>query len=278
VAVDQSGVVVDDWSFSLDPSTQFTTVRRGSGDLVISAVENNLDQSTGDQQRHYILASYSANGEQGVRYHQTRWDFNYQKNFTFDEEKILRSFRWCFDVGPDGRVYAATERDRYAVTVFNPDGSVDRVIERDFVPRRRTAGEKSRMQGLVERRFRTFPFELTVKLGETEPVINWQHRGIQVDPDGNLWVRHSRSGTDQRAGVLLTFDQFDSEGHFSKQIAVACEGNPEIDGLFLLGQDRMIRVTGFVDAMRTVYGGGRGGFSGEGDPDPIQVICYRIRR
>jgi hypothetical protein len=163
--------------------------------------------------------------------------------------------------------------------VFNADGSVDRVIEREFEPVKRSARSARRMRELAERRFRTAPFEVEYHFEETEPVVAWFHRGLQVEDDGRLWVRHARSGFEQPNGVMLTLDVFEPGGHFVKQVSFACDGDGTYDGFFLLGDDRVLVVKSFVDSMRDWFGGGRGPISQGEDaegPGPVEIICYRI--
>jgi hypothetical protein len=248
------------------------------GTLVLSGDESVPGARDLTSTRKSFLASFAPDGRELTRYLEQARFIDYQNNYRFIESDALCGFLWNFDVGPDGRVYAAAERNRYAITVYRPDGSVDRVIERAFESRRRSEVEKQRMRALVDRRFRTFPFDLTVEIADTEPDINWTHRGLTVLADGSLWVRHSRSASTQGSQFRLAFDVFDAEGHYDRQVIVTCPGSGLSDGVFPIGGDRFVQVRGFVDAMRTLYGGGQGGFEGEGEPDPVEIICYRARR
>jgi hypothetical protein len=134
------------------------------------------------------------------------------------------------------------------------------------------------MRALTERRFRTFPYEISYVFAEHEAVIPWYLRGLQVGGDGRLWVRHT--GNDElahRHGALVVFDVFSPEGEFVEQVAVPAPGNAARDGVFLVGADRLVVVHGFVDAMLTMVGGGAGGMQDEGaEADPIEIVCFRI--
>ena len=109
-------------------------------------------------------------------------------------------------------------------------------------------------------------------------VIPWYLRGLQVADDGRLWIRHTGNGAlAGRIGALAVFDVFSPDGIFEKQVAVQAEGDAARDGVFLVRNDRLVVVHGFVDAMRTMVGGGAGGMEDEGaEVDPIEVVCYRI--
>jgi len=275
VTVDRQGNPISR-AFEDRSSVQFVSAVLRGGVLVVGCVASQPGDRDLTSTRTSRLTRYSLNGQPGATYCERERAIDYQNQYVFSEDEAMVDFLWCFDVAPDGRVYAFTERDRYAISVFHPDGRLDRIIERAFVSRERTPEERRRMEALVERRFRTFPFDLTVEISDTEPAVNWRHRGLHVAEDGTLWVRHSRSGVEQPAGILLTYDLFDAEGHFVRQVSLAGEGSAETDGFFFVGNDRLVRVRGYVDAMRTVFGGGRGGFEGEGDPEPAEIVCYRL--
>jgi len=267
-------------SHAIETENGFSNLYSGlhrQGNLILGCKESiQLDRDMASRHLSYI-ASFTDDGEEIARFAQKEREIDYLNNFTFRESEALEDLLFNFTVGPDGRVYSFTSQNEYAISVYNPDGSLDRIIEREFTPLPRSAKSKSRMEALVERRFRTFPFDLSIEIEDIEPTVNWLHRGLHVDDDGYLWVRHSRSGLDQKEGILLTYDLFDPSGHFVKQVAVACEGNALYDGLFFAGENRVIRVPGFTDAMRTHFGGGQGGFEGEAEPDAPEVICYQIQ-
>jgi hypothetical protein len=255
-----------------------TSAVAGGEQLVLTIEEANQGAKPGAGTRNSVLAAFAADGTEQVRYVEDRREYDYN-NMVFREVENFPGFMWSYAVGPDGRVYAPAERDVYAISVFNADGSVDRVIEREFEPLERSARSARRMRELAERRFRTAPFEVEYHFEETEPVVAWYHRGLQVDGEGRLWVRNARSGIDQPDGVMLTLDVFDAAGHYVNQVSFACDGDGTYDGFFLLGNDRVLVVKSFVDSMRDWFGGGRGPISqGEDaeEPGPVEIICYRV--
>jgi 6-bladed beta-propeller len=254
------------------------SIRCRGGQLVIGGTEYEQLPRDGASNHINYLSSYDLNGKEKVRYLEFLREVDYHNNFTFEEKTALIDFIFTFDIAPDGRIYTFPDRDEYAISVYHPTGQLDRVIEREFTSLKRTPEDTARMETLIERRFRTFPFDLTIEIAETEPDINWLHRGIQVDDDGLLWIRHSRSNRNQPRGIMLSYDVFDRDGHFIKQVAIPCEGNGLVDGIFFVGNNRLLQVRGYVDSMRSIFGGGRGGFEGEGEPQPLEVICYRIER
>lgn len=193
--------------------------------------------------------------------------------FKWDEEEDYFVHLGRNALGPDGRVYAAPERDKYEIQVFSPEGVLERVIERDYVPRKRTAEEKETVSNSI--RIRAGNHEVEKVVSDTDPVITQ----LSVDEDSNLWVLHSRSDKDQPDGVFQTYDVYDSEGHFARRVEVTCPGDPEEDGLFLIDSGSAVFVRGLVDAAQSMVGSG-GGDDGEDDDGgyaaPLEVIYYRV--
>lgn len=251
-----------------------TAAEQRGGTFLVAGVRIRPGERDGTQERTMYLASVGADGQLDRRFQEktVAWDFS---RFVYDEAEFLPSFFWANAVGPDGRVYTAPERDRYRIAVYAPDGTLERVIERDYVPWRRTARDRRWLQALFDGAFRNMPFTYELKLADTESDIHWLNRGLQVDEDGNLWVLPSRGTREQPAGVLATFDVFTPDGVFDRQVQMACEGTGEKDGVFLLGTDRVLVVKGFVDAMATMFGGGVDTVDGQ-EPAPMELVCYRI--
>ena len=93
---------------------------------------------------------------------------------------MLACFHAAHTVGPDGRVYAAKERDRYAVDVFTTDGTLVRVIEREFENWQRDERELQRVNSLFEVQARNLPFDITWEIEPYEQTLSALH----VDADG----------------------------------------------------------------------------------------------
>jgi len=137
----------------------------------------------------------------------------------------------------------------------------------------------ARLKALTERRFRTFPFDISYVYAENEAVVPWYLRGIQVLGDGTLWVRTCRSEQETNSDqTTIVFDVFDPAGSFDHQAAVTIDGRGDTTGIFLMDDHRLVVVYGFVDAMCAVVGGGRGEMGTDGvEPDPIEVVCYKFQ-
>ncbi len=239
--------------------------------MLIACGERMSPSGDGRMSRTRYLARIDTDGSELTSYMTISTERD-MANFIWDEEEDYFVHRGGLDLGPDGRLYAATERHGYAIQVFNPDGTVDRVIERDFTPRRRTAEEKEVANNSMRMRMRGR--EIEKKISDYAPYIPY----LRVDAESNLWVRHHRSGYDEPAGVFQTFDVFDPEGRFTRQVAALCPGEPTEDGLFLLSDERAIVVQGQVGSMLSLIGaaGNREDDATE-ESSQLEVICYRIK-
>jgi hypothetical protein len=74
-------------------------------------------------------------------------------------------------------------------------------------------------------------------------------------------------------GALGTFDVFDAEGRYLRQVTLMGDGDPLQDGYFFVG-DRLYVVTGFLDAAMAAAGGGSEDIADEAEP--MAVICYQV--
>jgi hypothetical protein len=250
--------------------------QQAGGNLVMGGISIAVNPAEQTQTRTNFLASFDDEGKELARYEEkaVHWDF---KNFVLSEkQQYFVHFRhWA--VGPDGRVYAAPYRNRYAINVYQPDGTLDRVIEREYTSWERDERSRKIIDTIMAGQSRQFPFEIRTEIEETEADISSIHTG----PEGTLWVRSSRSNQDQPDGIMMTYDVFDAQGGFEKQVAIACEGDGFEDGLFFAGDDRIIRVTSFLDAVVSIQAGGASASDDEeddGDETPMEAICYRVHR
>jgi hypothetical protein len=238
----------------------------GAGDhLVLAAATSTPGE--GRMVQHRYLAAVDAEGKELCRY------YGEDRVFEFASMKIDENVWDTFDrrwtVGPDGRVYAVVKNGDYAVHVWSPDGSKDRVIRREFTPIPRSDEEREDVlnvyKAFTENRVPNATYE-----------ISDFHRTIEqlyVRDDGSLWVLSSTGSRERPDGVVGVFDVFDAEGRFVRQVALQGEGDPLEDGYFFVG-DRFFVVTGFLDAAMAAQGAALE--EDEEEPLPMEVICYRL--
>lgn len=223
-------------------------------------------------ERTHFLAAIGPDGKETVRYMEQVSHIQ-RPHSVVHENDFLPAFPLASALGPDGRVYTPAERERYAVNVFLPDGTLEKVITRpDFETWRRDKRDTRRITALFEswagRNPETWP---RFDLKDTERAITALH----VDGQGRLWVQHSRSNRDVPDGVFLTFDLYDADGVWQREVSFACEGNPVSDGVRFLRDGRVLLIKGFVVARLACLGSGVATL-GEDETETIEIVCYRL--
>jgi hypothetical protein len=239
----------------------------GGGEIIVSGEEIKQNPPTG-QIRTNFVASFDSEGNEKARFLAKEQEMDFTK-FSFDEDALNRvDFRKACS-GPDGRVYVAPVRNSYEIQVFNPDGSLERIITREFQHRPRADKDYNAVKTAVEAQLAQLP-NATIKVSRTEPDVG----ALQFGPDGNLWVTSSRSGYEQPEGILATYDVFSPDGHFIKQVAAQVEGNGLEDNLFFTPDGGAVLVTGFTEAVRSLQSGGAGAAASEDEEEaaPMEVI------
>lgn len=230
---------------------------------------NETHSAESRRNRTWFIGRFGADGSEQTRLFAMPTTLDFQ-NPVLIEREFVPSYIFAIAAGPDGRLFSATDWEEYAVTIYHPDGSIDRVIERDYENRRRTELETARIRGVFDS-WTIGRAEVPYEIMPVPPAVT----GLQVSADNQLWVQTSLSGLDQPEGVFMTYDVFDSQGHFTKQLAVRCEGNPEDDGLFLLNEDTAILIKGYQLAFFAVMG--RVAVEDEDESAAnMEMICYRI--
>lgn len=247
----------------------------GGGQTVLAVTNVAQNAEEGYQTRSPRIASYDASGAVQHVFHDSSYRLVFNEQL-FREETLVDVALRRFCVAGDGSVYVAPDRERYRIEVYRPDGRLARVIEREYPVHRRSAAELAMWTELFTASVRNQAPGFRWDICATEPPIDWVSGGLSLHADGRLWVRNSRSAIDQPAGCLSTYDVFDTDGVFVEQVRVRCPGDPVEDKLFFAGADRVIQVTRYLDAVRTMMGGGAAG-SGD-EAAPMEVVCYRVGR
>lgn len=244
------------------------------GSMALAGIKTRPGERAGTQDRKLYLASYDPDGtmREYLLSRDTMFDFN---NFRMDENVHLASYFWNHAVDGRGRIYAVPSFQEYRVNVYSRDGSLERVIERDFELRRRSGEEKDYMRRLVDGSLRNFPGEYEFKVSEYAPVVAWLQPGLRISGDGDLWIMNSYGNVDQPDGVMVSYDVFGPDGEFEQVVRIACDADGSRDGLFCLGGDRFVIVRGYTDAIAASFGS----FSDEDDgqeSEPMGITCYEL--
>jgi hypothetical protein len=215
-----------------------------------------------------FLSLFGMDGSERVRYldRSSETDIG-RRRFVERDSYFVDGGRW--DQDEQGLVYAAPERDAYAVHVFAPDGTLLRVIEREFRPWHRDQQDKDRIGDSVVMVINGERVQPELEIEADDPAIMRLH----TDREGSLWVLPSRGVREQPDGVLMTWDVFTPEGEFARQVAVVCPGDPQRDSFRFLEDGRLVVMRGAIDARQSMWGGG------EGDQEeavPLEVVCYAL--
>ena len=226
------------------------------------------------QKRTDFVSSFDLAGNELHRFYHHEHSFDFHR-FVFNELEVIPWFLRRCDLDGNGLLYAAPVRDKYSISVYSRTGSLLRVISREYEHVKRTKAQKDELIELFSMELRELPFPFEVTVGDFAPDICWIQNGLRAAPDGSLWVLSSRGVVDQSAGVMQTYDVFDRRGRFNRQVQVACEGDAQRDNLFFVGEDRVLLVTGFIDGVKSVLGGGAP-VEDDGEARPMEVICYSI--
>ncbi len=242
--------------------------RSAGGNLVLGGIQISMDTATMVQTRNFFLRSYDLQGRQVASYIEKPVIWTFDKDFKFKE--LDSDFIWWrMDVAPDGKVIACIPRYRYALSVFNPDGTLDRVIDREYEPWTRNELVRNRYRSIMEAQAGQFPPGTPLETEDKEQDVE----DLRVAPDGTIWVLPSRQMFEPEPGYFAVYDQFSPEGEFTRQVRVKCEGDPSTDRLIFAG-DRVFLITGFWDAVLSASSASTD--EGE-DAEPMSVICYRIK-
>jgi hypothetical protein len=246
--------------------------KESAGNLVLGGERIVVNQQEGKRIGTNFLASFNEDGTEKVRYLEKENILEFANIEINEVNQYFVHFRhWALDA--KGNVFTAPHRDRYTIEVFTPDGVLTRVIEREFTHWTRDEKDKARINSIMDAARRQSPIEIKAEFSETEPDVTQ----MRIDSDDNLWVQHSRSSRELDEGILFSYDVFDPDGHYMKKVDIRCPGDPLNDGLIFAGDNRIIKVTGFVDAFIALQGGGAVEGEDEEEAEPMEVICYSIK-
>lgn len=178
-----------------------------------------------------------------------------------------------FAMGSDGRFYLATRRNDYHIVVYDPNGKIERIIEKPYQSLKRTATEKQLARNTQEAYGRYFPSPpQSISVEATHADIT----GLFVAANDELWVRTSRGDLTPPPGSSVSYDVFDPAGHFRRQVTIQCPHKTARDHFYLLPDNRLVVVTGGVSAALALQGVVQPGTDGTDGITAHEVICYRL--
>lgn len=247
----------------------FLILRNGASrnnSLVLSVSKNAFSEGRFDQIQY--LCSLNSDGTEKARYYEETLTIDFANPVMDDSKWNNFNNRWT--LGSDGRVFAAPVYDQYAIHAWKADGKLDRVIERDFKPQKRTQEELDLVNKILQVFIRQIP-NGQIKVHEYNSNVEQVH----TREDGSLWVVSSAGSRDNPDGSIAVFDVYDPAGRFVRQVTLMGEGDPQTDGYYFVG-DRLYVVTDLLQASLTLQSGGQSFQIGDEEPEPMSVICYEL--
>jgi len=244
------------------------TGRYRNGNLVLVAQQ--MSNTEKGQKRVWFVSRFDASGNELARCFESSYILD-NANPVLTETGVLNPILFGSTVGPDGRVYVASDHNNYSINVYSPDGKLDHVVTREFSARTKTKLERDRLQSVFDVWGRG---QLETKIEDNALTVG----DIYIDDNNSMWVRHSRSGRFEEGATGFAFDVFDSEGSFQRQVTFLCEANPVDDQIFRVSDDILILVKGSIPAIHASMAGGQGEFEEESDEQEMEVVCFRIPR
>jgi hypothetical protein len=253
------------------PQTGFTMLVTGlyrGGTLLVGSLRQ-IPAETG-QSRDSNLQRISPEGEVLAEFATASTYLDFGKPH-FLEREMVAPFLSAHTVGPDGRVYLASERNSYAIEVYSPEGVLEKTITRDFKNPRRPQRTTDRLNALFEEQDRALPFRITWEVEPSDQTVG----ELIVLADGSLLVASSRTYLDLPEGIFCRYDVFDSRGRWSHELDISCRASQDHDGLIFLDDGRVLLVKGLQMARLTASGNG-GTVSEEDDAEEVmEIICCR---
>ena len=247
----------------------FQSVTKGAGNKQTVVLAGTAwTRENGQQLQFTYLKAYDAAGNELATYQETSRETNFGDYEFIEEEYVDFQRRWA--VAPDGRVAAVLSYEDYRIHVWNADGTVNRIIERpDYQAVKRTAEEKDRFQ-TVYNAFTRWNRGSTFR-------VNDYHQAIEqvfFREDGSLWIQSGAHRWRAADGVFTSFDVYDTEGRFVKQVDLIADADATEDGLFFAG-NRAYVVTDLFNAMMARLGGeeDEGTFD---DAEPVNVVSFEF--
>ncbi len=194
----------------------------------------------------------------------------------FELDEMAMDFVWSrLAKGPEGQVVTAPDRDAMRFEVFGPDGSLERVFERDYAVGTRTENQNKLAHQIIEAVGANYPVPPRKITTEShQAAVN----GLWVTDDGHVWVQPGNRKTDLPDGTWTLLDVYDAEGVFVRQVALTGDHDENADQIFIQPNGHFVVVRGALDAWLNQQAVS----TGEGEEDEseeeasLEVVCYRL--
>lgn len=264
------GEPVGDYPLPVPEDQGFQLIRDGravGGQLYLLMARTQLAADQGKWSRTDFLTKIDSNGKQLATYASKTVTIDMANAKLEDSKWDTIERRWTID--NKGNVYACESYDDYVINVWNPDGTMNKVIKREFKHRDRDAGEKEFWNKLL-----TFSAQ---QIPGCQIVVNDKCKDIEaiyLRDDGSIWVINADGARENPEGSIASFDVYNPEGQFVKNVVLQGQGDPMND-LYLFVKNRLYVVTSFLQAA-LVAQGVPDLYDEEEEPEPMAVICYKL--
>jgi hypothetical protein len=243
-----------------------------AGDKLAMTYMVNQPSQEGFSQNNF-LALVEKDGSKETRLYDQKANFTVAA--AIFAEKEWDSFRNRWTAAPDGRAFAAVNFGQYSINMWNSNGTLARVIERDYPDHVRSEEDHERLLGI----YKGFTRQIPVPNVKYELEKTWNPiQQMAAREDGSLWVLSSHGTQGLPDGVMAVYDVYDKQGHFVKQVTLKGKGDPTVDGYFLV-RDRLFVVTDFLNSLMALQGGG-GQAEEEEDLEEedvlMEIISYKV--
>lgn len=263
---------VNSYSYGEGNPGQFTVLIRGLADgpgLLLGGIRMSFGGGSLSNQT-YFLSRCDRQGKQTQALVEKPVAIDYAD---LEMNEGNSDFPWSrMGVGNDGRIFVGIPRNEYAISVFSPDGTLERVIRRSYKSVVRTEEEKQvarRIQKAIGANYPTPVKRIVVE--DTVPDISQMH----VMADGRLWIETGAGSRDVPDGCWLVLDVFSPEGRFEKQVALTGDHDGTRDSFTLLPDGRCVVVTGALDAWLNQMGAVEETVD-ENEGHTLEIICYQL--
>jgi len=244
--------------------------------FVMSGNGQSPGNGPGLSNRDYFLATFDDEGVLKEKFCESQATYNFNE-FVFSERDHTPNFWWSFAAGADGRTCVAPDRDNYAIQVFGVDGTLEMVIEREAKPIDRSDAEYDEMRQMYDSALNMLPVEYKLVIERQASAIAFLQRGLRMRNDGEIWALGARGIRELPAGVLARFDVFDRSGEFVKQVELNGPGDALKDGIFFVGDDRIVVIKGYMESLAAQFGSGTTAADDESDESLLAVVCYQLK-
>jgi sugar lactone lactonase YvrE len=217
-----------------------------------------------------VLCLMDAEGNVSAELHSANAQMQMANPVISEAQWDLFRNRWA--AASDGRVFAVKDFRKYEVTVWGPDGKVDRVIHREYPPHVRTDQEKQDVMDVYKRFTRQIPVpDLKYEVENEHPPVNFGN--VYTRADGSFWVQTSRGSVGQPDDVIGVFDVFDPKGRFVRQVTLKGQRDQDNDAVFFVG-DRLYVITDWLPSVAALQGGGGSDEEIDEDVEPMAVLSF----